>query len=123
MDYTFRAWRVDIIVNANKPVVDCDFQFTYDDENGDEQPYDFSAQDGLFLKFKDRKDGKVLAEWSHLNGLTLIDNAIRWNEYDASEMAFAQGGGKVWYEIGYILDDYTPVDIEMLLAYGVAKCE
>jgi hypothetical protein len=122
MNQTFRAEQVDIIIYANKPVVDCDFQFTYDDEDGEEQPYDFSAQDGLFLKFKDKKDGKILASWTQADGLSLVDNAIRWNEYDAAEMDFAQGGGKVWYEIGYNLDDYTPDDIEIVLGYGWAKC-
>lgn len=122
MNQTFRSEQVDIIIYANKPVVDCDFQFTYDDEDDEEQPYDFSAQDGLFLKFYDKKDGKLLASWSHSDGLTLVDNAIRWNEYDEAEMDFAQGGSKVWYEIGYLLDDYTPDDIEIVLAYGWAKC-
>lgn len=122
MDYTFRGAYAPIIIYANKPVLDCDFVFTYIDDDDEEQPYDFSAQDGLFLNFYDRKDGKLLASWTQADGLSLVDNTIRWNEYDEAEMDFAQGGGTVYYEIGYLLDDYTPDDIEIVLAYGGAKC-
>lgn len=122
MNKTFRAAEVDIIIYANKPVLDCDWTFVYKDDDGTETAYDFTPQDGLFLKFKDKKDGKVLASWTQADGLSLVDNTIRWNEYDAAEMDFAQGGGTVYYEIGYLLDDYTPDDIEIVMAYGKAKC-
>lgn len=119
MNATYRAAEQGILVKANEVILDCDFVFTYDDENGDEQPYDFSAQDGLFLDLLDKKDGKLLKRWTHAGGLTLVDNTIRWNEPDDSEMDFPKG--RLYYRVGYFLDDYTPDDIEIELAFGEAK--
>lgn len=119
MNATYRAAEQGIIIMANKPVLDCDFVFTYIDDDGEEQPYDFSAQDGLFLNLYDKKDGKLLKGWTQSDGLTLVDNTIRWNEYDEADMDFPKG--RLYYEIGYQLDDYTPDDIEIVLAFGEAK--
>lgn len=119
MNKTFRGAEVPIVSYANKPVLDCDFTFVYKDTDGTETAYDFSPQDGLFLSIYDRKDGRLIKEWTQLDGLALVVNTIRWNEYDAANMAFAIG--KYYYEVGYLLDDYTPDDIRIVMAYGEHK--
>lgn len=118
MNKTFRAAEMPLVSYANKPVLDCDFTFVFNDD-GVETAYDFSAQDGLFLSIYDRKDGKLIKEWTHNGGLTLAGNTISWNEYGAANMAFALG--RYYYEIGYLLDDYTPTDIRIVMAYGDHK--
>lgn len=122
MSATYRAAEVDIEIYSGNPVVDCEFEFLYEDTDGTQTDYDFSAQDGLYLKIYDRRGGTIIKEWNQAaagsSGLRLDGNTILWNEYDGANTEFSRG--VYYYEIGYFLDDYTPDDIEILMGYGKA---
>lgn len=110
---TFIGQEQNLVHYANKSVVDA--TFTIIDFEGD--AIDISGNTGLIFRILDRRQGKIVREWTsgiYSDTLTYSGNVITWNA-PASDMNFDLG--KYYHELSYLNGD----GIEIILLYGLSK--